>query len=252
MFLLKKIAASIILPPFGLILLALAGLWLSRRRPKAGYGIAIASLLILLALSMPIVAGKLIRTLEWYGPIQAEHLATAQAIVILGGGIYHGAPEYGGDTVGHITLERIRYGIHLQRQTGLPILVTGGAPFGGRPEADTMAESIRQDFGGTVRWIENNSRDTAESAGFSAPLIKEAGVLRVALISQAWHLPRARSHFEKAGIEVIPAPTGFNAATDVALEHLLPQAAALSASARAILEWLGILAKRLTGALQGP
>ena len=244
MFLLKKIVVSIILPPFGLILLALAGLWLSRRRPKTGYGIAIVSLLILLALSIPLVAGKLIRSLEWYAPIKAEHLATAQAIVILGGGNYRGAPEYGGDTVGHITLERIRYGIHLQRQTGLPILVTGGAPFGGRPEADTMAESVRQDFGGTVLWIENNSRDTAENAALSAPLLKGAGISRIALISQAWHLPRARSHFENAGIEVIPAPTGFNSATDVALENLLPQAAALSVSARAILEWLGIVAKR--------
>lgn len=164
----------------------------------------------------------------------------------MGGGNYLGAPEYGGDTVGHITLERIRYGIHLQRQTDLPILVTGGSPFGGRPEADTMAESGKLDFGGTVRWIENNSRDTAENAAFSAPLLKGAGISRIALISQAWHLPRARSHFEQAGIEVIPAPTGFHAATDVALEHLLPQAAALSVSARAIMERLGILAKRLT------
>jgi uncharacterized SAM-binding protein YcdF (DUF218 family) len=246
MFLLKKIIASVILPPFSLILLVLAGLWLSRRRPKTGYGIAVVSLLTLLALSMPLVAGNLIRSLEWYGPIQAEQLAKAQAIVILGGGNYRGAPEYGGDTVGHITLERIRYGIHLQRQTHLPILVTGGAPFGGRPEADTMAESIREDFSGTVRWVENSSRDTAENAALSAPMLRASGISRIVLISQAWHLPRARSHFEHAGLQVIPAPTGFNTAASVSLEQLLPQAGALAASSRAIQEWLGILAKRFS------
>lgn len=69
MFLLKKILSSIILPPFGLILLALAGLWLSRRRPKTGRTIAVLSLLTLLVLSMPLVSGTLMRTLEWYGPL---------------------------------------------------------------------------------------------------------------------------------------------------------------------------------------
>lgn len=246
LLLLKKLIAALVLPPLSLLILALAGIWLIRRRQKAGYVIAVVSLLTLLALSTPLVAGKLIRSLEWYGPIQAEQLANAQAIVILGGGNYRGAPEYGGDTVGHITLERIRYGIYLQRQTELPILVTGGAPFGGRPEADTMKESISKDFSGTVRWVENTSRDTAENAALSAPLLKEAGISRIALISQAWHLPRARSHFEHAGLHVIPAPTGFSTEQEFSLLFLIPQASALDRSARALLEWMGIVAKQLT------
>jgi uncharacterized SAM-binding protein YcdF (DUF218 family) len=151
MVLLKKITANIILPPFGLILMALVGLWLSHRHPKTGRAIAVFSLLTLLALSMPFVSGTLMRSLEQHAPISPESLSRAQAIEVLGGGSYLNAPEYGQDTVGIVSLERARYGVHLQRQTGLPILVTGGAPFGGKPEAELMASTIRDEFGGRVR-----------------------------------------------------------------------------------------------------
>ncbi len=248
MFLLKKIVASIILPPFGLILLALAGLWLSRRHPKTGRAIAVFSLLTLLALSMPLVSGTLMRSLEQHGPISPESLSRAQAIVVLGGGSYRNAPEYGQDTVGIVSLERARYGVHLQRQTGLPILVTGGAPFGGQPEAELMASTIRDEFGGRVRWVENASRDTAENALLSAPLLREEGFSRIALVSNVWHLPRALAHFEQAGLEVLPAPMGFSVAQAVSLADFLPHAGSLAGSSRAIQEWLGKLAQRIQSA----
>jgi len=244
MFLLKKFVASIILPPFGLILLALAGLWLSRRHPKTGRVIAVLSLLTLLALSMPIVSGTLMRSLEQHAPISPKSLSRAQAIVVLGGGSYRNAPEYGQDTVGIVSLERARYGVHLQRQTGLPILVTGGAPFGGQPEAELMDSTIRDEFGGRVRWVENASRDTAENALLSAPLLREAGLSRIALVSNVWHLPRAVAHFEQAGLEVLPAPLGFNVAQEVSLSDFLPHAGALAGSSRALQEWLGRMSQR--------
>jgi len=247
-FLLKKIAAAIVLPPSGLILLALAGFWLSRRHPKTGCVIAALSLLTLLALSMPIVSGTLSRSLEQHGPISHESLSRAQAIVVLGGGSYHNAPEYGQDTVGSTSLERARYGVHLQRQTGLPILVTGGAPFGGQPEAELMASSIREEFGGRVRWVENASRDTAENALLSARLLREDGISRIALISNVWHLPRALAHFEQVGLEVLPAPMSFSVAQEVSLSDFLPYAGALAESSRAIKEWLGRLSQRTLSA----
>ena len=86
-----------------------------------------------------------------------DSLSRAEAIVILAGVKYANAPEYDGDTVNTTTLERIRYGIHLQKKTQLPILVTGGAPFGGSPEAEIMAATIHEDFRASVRWIENSA-----------------------------------------------------------------------------------------------
>jgi len=59
-----------------------------------------------------------------FDPVQAS---SAQAIVVLGGGTRRNAPEYGGDTLGALTLERLRYGTVVARVTHLPMLLSGGA-----------------------------------------------------------------------------------------------------------------------------
>lgn len=246
MFLAKKLISALVLPPTGLLLLALFGLWLGRRHPRIGRGIAAAAILLLLALSMPPVADRLMRSLENHPPISAADLGRVQAIVVLGGGNYIAAPEYGGDTVSRWTLERVRYGVHLQRRSGLPILVTGGAPFGGRPEGETMKEAAERDFGGKVRWVETASSDTAENAQYSARLLKTDNVRRVALVSQAWHLPRAMALFEAHGLEPVAAPTGFTTHPPSAFAYLLPSVGALEDSTMATREWLGRLVVRLT------
>lgn len=243
MFLLKKILAALILPPAGPILLALFGLWLlrakSRRWQHGGAALATLSLLGLLVLSLPVVGNALMAPLEPHPPIAPEQLRRVQAIVILGGGSYFAAPEYGGDTVSHYTLERLRYGARLGRESSLPLLVTGGAPFGGRAEAESMREALERDFGVKVRWVESAARDTAENARLSAPLLKAAGVTRIALVSHGWHLPRAIELFEKQGIEVTPAPTAFSTGSPSLLEDLLP--GGLVTSRLALREYLGRL-----------
>lgn len=147
LFLLKKILSALILPPTSLILLAFMGLWLTRKHPKTGKALAALSLATLLILGLPITGNALLHSLETNPPITEAQLKDIQAIVILGGGKNNNAPEYGGiDTINKATLERLRYGAHPQQLTHKPILVTGGAPYGGRPEADAMAESLKQDF----------------------------------------------------------------------------------------------------------
>ena len=247
MFLLKKILAALILPPAGPVLLALFGLWLSRRRSRrwqyGGIALAAAALLALLALSTPIVGHALMSPLQPHPPISPAQLKSAQAIVILGGGTYYGAPEYGGDTIGGPSLERVRYGARLARASGLPLLVTGGAPYGGRAEADSMREVLEREFGVAVRWVESTARDTEESARLSAPLLASARISRIALVSHVWHLPRAVPLFERQGLQVVAAPTGFSAPSPSLLENLLPTG--LAGSRWALNEYLGQLFYRL-------
>ena len=246
MFYLKKLLTALVLPPLGPILLAAFGLWLARRHPRSGGSVALFALVGMVALSLPPVAGALIHSLEDYPPISAEKLARAQAIVILSGGKYSAAPEYGGDTVDRWTLERVRYGVHLQNLSKLPILVTGGAPDGGRPVAETMKEVIEEDFRGQVTWVESASRDTAENAANSTHILRTAGVSRIALVSHAWHLPRAVELFERQGVEVLSAPTGFSTRAASPFSQALPSVGSLSGSSRALHEWAGIFAQRLT------
>ena len=241
MFYLKKALSALVLPPFGPVLLALAGLWLARRHPRTGRSVAVLALLALLALSLPPVADALMYGLEPASPISAAQLGRAQAIVVLGGGTYYGAPEYGGDTVGGATLERLRYAAFLQRRSHLPILASGGSPYGGRTEGDAMKEALERDFGARVRWVENASRDTTENAARSAAMLRAAGVSRIALVSHAWHLKRAAELFQRRGLEVIPAPTRFATPSPSYFERALPSAGALAQSSEALHEWLGIL-----------
>lgn len=247
MFLLKKVLTALILPPTGPVLLAAAGLWLSRRRPRLGHFMIALSLATLVALSIPWVANQLLRSLQNAPPPIPEELAGAKAIVVLGGGNYAAAPEYGADTVNAITLERLRYAAKLARETGLPVAVAGGAPDGGMPESEAMREALATDFGIATRWVESASNDTGENAAFLAPMLKQAGVTRIVLVTHAWHMRRARLAFEKQGLTVVPGPTRF--ATEApASRRWLPAASALHGSQIALHEWLGLLAMRIAEA----
>ena len=241
MFFLKKLLSALVLPPASLMLMAAFGFWLATRksgwRRKLGMGLTCLSLVTLLALSMPVVGRKMLNSLENYPPVSAEQLKDAQAIVVLGGGLYHDAPEYESSTVNHFSLERLRYAARLARQSHLPILVSGGAPSGGIAEATAMRDTLEQDFGLKVKWIESASRDTGENAKMSAAQLKEDGITQIALVSHAWHLPRAVPLFEHEGLTVIPAPTVFTTPTaDLSYEWLPGN---FSASRLAAHEYLG-------------
>ena len=244
-FLIKKIVSALILPPTSLILLALIGLWLSRKHPNTGRTVTTISLSTLLILSLPVTGNALLQRLETVPPINAAQLKEVEAIVILGGGNNSQAPEFGyEDTVNRWTLQRLRYGAYLQQQTDKPILVTGGAPYGGRPEADAMAETLQRDFHAHSIWTEDQSKDTAENALYSAAILKQYGIERIALISQSWHLPRAIKLFEQRGLTVYPAPTGYTNEDNEPIIRWLPKASAMDKSSIAIKEYLGRLAPK--------
>jgi uncharacterized SAM-binding protein YcdF (DUF218 family) len=223
--------ALLVLPPGCLVLAAIAACcWAPRSR--RGLPIAVTALAALYALSTPYLAGALLRTLE---PAAANPLADAGpgAIVVLGGGTYFNAPEYGGDTVGERTLARVRYGAALYRATGKPLLVTGGSPEG-RPtgEARQMQAVLTREFNVPVRWMEEKSTNTLENARLSRPLLEQAGIRSIYLVTDAWHMPRAQLSFERTGLHVVPAPTGFAAARPLSVLDFLPQGRALLDSQR--------------------
>ena len=245
MFFLKKLLTALALPPAGPLLLAALGLLLMRRRPRLGKSLAWSGIVLLWLLSTPVVTRSLLATLEDVPPLDPALAGRAQAIVVLGGGSYLAAPEYGGDTVSRWSLERIRYAARLQRQTGLPILVSGGAPLGGRPEGRSMQASLEQEFGAKVRWVEEASADTRENARFSAPLLREAGATRVLLVTHAWHMRRAQAAFAAEAIETTAAATGYETASPFTPLDILPGPGGAWAGRIALSELLGRLVQRL-------
>jgi uncharacterized SAM-binding protein YcdF (DUF218 family) len=225
-----------VLPPTGLLLLSLVGLGIRRRFPRSGMALAWAGVLLLLVLSAPAVGVFLIRTLDTSPPFDSARAPEAQAIVILGGGTRRGAPEYGGDTLGQLTLERVRYGAIVARITHLPVLVTGGTVFGGEAEAKLMRAALEQEFGVGVRWIEDRSRTTHENAVNSAEMLRRAGVGSVVLVAHSFDMLRARAEFAAAGIVTIPAPTGIPSEDEDLLFDYMPSIGGLRQSYYAVYE----------------
>ncbi|BEV70696.1 MULTISPECIES: YdcF family protein [unclassified Paludibacterium] len=230
--LIHQAAGALLLPPLCLLWLALLGLWFRRRWLV---GLALAGIYLL---ATPQVAWWLTRPLE---PVVASPgaLQTIDAIVVLGGGKDF-APEYGDEELSSDSLLRVRYASWLAKQLGKPLLVTGGSPLGGEPEAVVMARTLQRDYHLDVRWAESRANTTEENARYSAPLLKAAGVQRIALVSNAWHLRRARALFVRQGFDVLSAPTGLSHPSPSALINWLPSGTAQRQSWIALREWVGI------------
>jgi uncharacterized SAM-binding protein YcdF (DUF218 family) len=235
---------SLILPPGGLILLlALAFLLV---RGVLGRLLLFIALSILTLMSLPIVGVKLMEGLEIYPAITASTPppGDAQAILVLGSGRYRGAPEYGGDTLDALSLMRARYAAYLHHATGLPVFISGGnPPDDSLPLGQLMAQVLHDEYGIKAAGVEDRSLTTAENAEFAAPMLREAGIHKVLLVTSAWHMSRSMEACARAGIAATAAPTGFvgggSQGLPASVYHFLPEMETLQLSYYAIHEYLG-------------
>jgi uncharacterized SAM-binding protein YcdF (DUF218 family) len=240
-FLLKKLLTKLAMPPFSLLLLGVLGLLLSKRWPRIGRAIVWTSMLTTWLLATPNVAQLLLRSLDLAPPFNQQAAKSAQAIVVLGGGLRLRTPEYG-DTPTEATLDRIRYGAIVAKQMHLPVLVSGGAVVGKNSEAEIMAEVLEREFSTPVRWKETRSLDTEDNLKYSAALLKQEGIKRVVLVTHDYHMLRSLAHCEIAGLICTPAPVSFvGNSGEFSLLNYLPDARALELSSTAIHEMLGYI-----------
>lgn len=242
--------AALIMPP-GLLILALAlGLVLYRSHPRLGRVLLGGGIAGLYLLSMPVTAHFLLY--RWQSLPPAGQAAAPAAIVVLGGGKSHNAPEYGGDTVAGATLMRLRYAAHLHRQTGYPILVSGGSPDGSpQSEAELMRRTLQDEFKTPVRWAESGSANTLENARLSRELLAREGIRNIHLVTHAWHMPRAMRAFAASGFHVTPAATAYTTRYRLTVLDFLPDARALHGSALFFHEALGSVWYRVRLLFQG-
>lgn len=245
-----NLASSFLLPPLDLLLLAGAGLWLWHKRPFIARTLLTISFTLLWLLSTPYFAEALLHALEGKPHVIDATQSSAGAIVVLGGGTYFSAPEYGGDTPSKETLERLRYAAKLHRETGKPILVSGGKPAGNDiSEAEQMRQVLEQEFKVPVRWTEGASDNTLENARLSRQLLGQAGITRIYLVTHAWHMPRALQVFQAAGFQVVPAPTAYTTRYRTSLLTFIPSVKALHESRIFMHELLGMFWYQLKSTL---
>jgi uncharacterized SAM-binding protein YcdF (DUF218 family) len=238
---------QLLLPPGVLLLVLLVAWWLRKRFPRvaaACFGLAIGGLWLM---TLPVVVEWSARLLEREPAlVEARWADLAQqvdVIVVLGGGREQGDPAWGDDQPSSMALERLRYAARVAKASGLPLAISGGLHYGQPPsEAALMAQVLLRDYGMPVQWQEEASRTTWENATRSAELLHKDGIKRVVLVTQAWHMPRARWCFEQAGFQVLSAPVGFlGVANGRPAGGWLPESKALWQSSLLLNEALGLV-----------
>ncbi len=237
------IARTLLLPPLSLFLLFGIGLMLRKRR--IGHILSTSAIALLFLLSTPAGAWLVVHPLESLAtPLSSSTHTNAQAIVVLAAGRLRNSPEYENQSIpDYIALARLRYTAKLHHETGLPVLVSGGAAIpeeGIKPLAYGMASALQNEFVTPVTWREDKSSNTAENAIFSVQILKKSGIQRILLVTDAMHMHRATMMFEQQGMQVVAAPTMFFARDAVGLSDLIPGVEGLRRSNYAIYEWLGI------------
>ena len=102
-----------------------------------------------------------------------------------------------------------------------------------------MARRVLHDeYALTPKWLDDQSRDTAENAAQMAALMRRDGIRRIALVTDATHIPRASEAFRKAGFDVLPAPTDFPVPSERPLLQWLPSSNGALLCRQVLREWL--------------
>jgi len=233
----KAAARALLLPPMGVLLVAVLGaILLALRYRRSGWVCLITGLGMLWLLSTPAVADTLTALVEHYPAFIPGGATHAQAIVILGGGGGRdSAPEYAGQPAAELELlERLNYGARLSRLTQLPILVTSDLL-----NSRLMAVTLTRDFLIAPHWVDAQSHDTFENARNSARLLQADHVNSILLVTSSTHMLRSVREFAATGLAVTAAPVGVLAGREEVPFRYLPSAEGMLRSNRAVYELIG-------------
>lgn len=260
MFWLKKLVSYWLMPlPLCLALLA-AGLLLLRspRRSAAGRRLLAGAAALLLLLSNRAVSTRLLAPLEGRYPAVPEiasgaavpaSIAGCRFVVVLGGGHTDmpGVPATG--QLSSSALGRIVEAVRLFRVLPGARLVVSGPGEPGRPSHAAVLARAAESLGVDPARIEliDTALDTEDESKAVARL---AGSARVALVTSAWHMPRAAALFRGAGVQFAPCPADFVARGGQRFRwgDLGCDSESLERSTLAVHEWIGLLWLRLRGA----
>jgi uncharacterized SAM-binding protein YcdF (DUF218 family) len=255
----RPVLTALALPPVPLLLWMLAGAWLLRRRPWPGWAVLLCGAAGLW-FSCTTVFGEALQRQVLAPPhaLGAQDLQRLKplagatpnsAIVVLGAGRESHAPEYAAANLDAQAMERLRYGLCLARETGLPVAYSGGvghAQAVGPSEAEIAARIAAREFSRPLKWTETASRDTRENAVNMLAMLRPAGVTRIVLVTHGWHMKRSLRAFENAiaqqggGVSVVAAPMGLGVDDTRPLLRWLPSGEGFERTRNILREMLGL------------
>ena len=252
-FYLSKIFWFFIQPLNLAIFLLLAGLVaaLFGRRKLAGMG-SIAAFVILALSAWTSIGATMLNPLEERFPKPALP-DRIDGIVVLGGG-FEGAINLarGGYELNSGGDRMVETAILARRFPQAKVVVSGGNGslfLDGEGDADTAPRLLEALGVAADRLtLEDKSRNTYENAVFSRDLVQPKPGETWLLVTSAFHMPRAKALFDKAGFATVPWPVDYRTSGKEGIGFFRDNPAdSLQATTMAIREWIGLFAYRLSG-----
>jgi uncharacterized SAM-binding protein YcdF (DUF218 family) len=241
------------LDPFLLLFLAtaagMANLWWKRQESRRRLWLITGPFVALAMICTPAAAYLAYGSLEWAYPPQLRRPAEVEAIVVLSGYLRSAEPEYARPQpeLWYDSRDRCRLAAALYRD-GPPCLVLAtGGPKASDPAGPAIAEVmkeylVKQGVASEDVITEVTSRSTYENAANSAPLLKERGIERIAVVTDAIHLWRAERSFRAQGFDVVPCGADYRAVElELSPFTFLPKASGAEDMRRVLHEWLGVV-----------
>ena len=242
--------------PIALSLLAalLAGLFILQKKRALSLGFLFAAIAILWLSSLPVIADRLLWSLEkQHLPVVMADIPAADCIIVLGGALGVAAyPRVNLELTDAVDRVYQAAKMFQMGKAGKVIVTAGNQPWARklRAEADMIRELL-QEWGvpASAILLDRESRNTRENALNGATLVREAGCKSNLLVTSAWHMPRALASFEAVGVTVFPVSVDVRMVYGEAgtVAQFIPRADAQAATSQAILEWMGIWVYRWKG-----
>lgn len=249
-FFLSKIFVIFLRPLFWVLVL---GLWaLLTKRPRRKKVLIIVSLCMAFLCSNRVVVNEL--ALLWEPEIKEESSTLPRLAVVLGGFAEYDASRKRVQLTE--SAERLFEAFRLVKNGKVDtVLISGGTASINReliPES-IYARKYLMDLGvdsGKIL-IDTASKNTWENAKYTKQILESAKHRGpVLLITSAFHMPRAKKTFAKAGIEVVAHPVQFISDPGrgyIFSDYVMPSSQALSNFEVLIKEWVGYMVYRISG-----
>ncbi|TPK70405.1 YdcF family protein [Mesorhizobium sp. B2-4-15] len=257
-FYLSKVFWFFIQPLNLAIFLLLAGLLaaLFGRRRLAGTSSVLAFLILALS-AWTSLGAMMLNPLEERFP-RPPLPEKVDGIVVLGGG-FEGAINLvrGGYELSTSGDRMVETAILARRFPQAKVVVSGGNGslfLDGEGDADTAPRLLGPLGVSADRLVlEDKSRNTYENAVFSRKLVDPKPGETWLLVTSAFHMPRAKALFDKAGFPTIPWPVDYRTSGKEGVGPFRDNAAdSLQNTTMAIREWTGLFAYWLSGRIDQP
>jgi uncharacterized SAM-binding protein YcdF (DUF218 family) len=202
-----------------------------RREKQRALTVALVAYVFLVLASLNPVSDLLYRPLEDFSTPLAEPPPDVPAIVVLGSGGAHSPFRCSK------AAELFRPSVHKL------VLVTGGRQDPLDPlESERMRDYlVLMGLPASAIVMEWESQSTFENAVHSAAILRERGIDKVVLVTDAFHMRRATACFQKQGIGVVPGPCErITKDRPHGPDYYLPHAGAAKDTDQALREWIGM------------